>query len=155
MGCASSAIADVAGSNPKQDGPYAAAAAARPGPALGKRSTVEVTRSGRDILSTKQRGEIRDHYVFHHVLGKGNFGVVHMIVDKASGEKFACKSISKRKLVAKDDIEDVRREVQILMHLGGHPNVVQIYGVYEDQARACMHAASCPLPTPLLHLGQE
>jgi serine/threonine protein kinase len=36
----------------------------------------------------------------------------------------ACKAIAKRKLQNKDDIEDVRREVSILHHLNGHPNIV-------------------------------
>jgi calcium-dependent protein kinase len=60
------------------------------------------------------------------VLGKGNFGVVHLVYDKKTGESLACKSISKRKLATPDDIEDVRREVQILLHLSGHKNVVQL-----------------------------
>lgn len=132
MGCASSHETDTPDSkDSKQAGPYAAATAKA---AVGKRSASEVTKSARDILSTKQGGDIREHYTFDRVLGKGNFGIVHLVMDKSSGEAFACKSISKRKLVAKDDIEDVRREVQILMHLSGHKNVVQIYGVYEDQS---------------------
>lgn len=32
-----------------------------------------------------------------------------------------------------EDIEDVRREVEILHHLGGHPNITQLRGAYEDQ----------------------
>lgn len=58
---------------------------------------------------------VRDYYTFDKALGKGNFGVVHLVFDKKTGQQYACKSISKRKLVTADDIEDVRREVQILM----------------------------------------
>jgi len=32
-----------------------------------------------------------------------------------------------------EDIEDVRREVEILHHLGGHPNITQLRGAFEDQ----------------------
>ncbi|GJS62085.1 calcium-dependent protein kinase 26-like protein [Tanacetum coccineum] len=46
--------------------------------------------------------------------------------------QFACKSIAKRKLVTDDDVEDVRKEVEIMHHLSGHPNVVSIKGAYED-----------------------
>ncbi|GJZ16556.1 calcium-dependent protein kinase 26-like protein, partial [Tanacetum coccineum] len=46
--------------------------------------------------------------------------------------QFACKSIAKRKLVTDDDVEDVRKEVEIMYHLSGHPNVVSIKGAYED-----------------------
>jgi serine/threonine protein kinase len=43
-----------------------------------------------------------------------------------------CKSILKRKLVTDDDVEDVRREIQIMYHLAGHPSVISIKGAYED-----------------------
>jgi len=35
------------------------------------------------------------------------------VLDKKTGEKLACKSISKRKLTTADDIADVQREVQV------------------------------------------
>ncbi|GJZ00060.1 calcium-dependent protein kinase 26-like protein [Tanacetum coccineum] len=46
--------------------------------------------------------------------------------------QFACKLIAKRKLVTDDDVVDVRKEVEIVHHLSGHPNVVSIKGAYED-----------------------
>ncbi|GJX65205.1 fanconi anemia group J protein [Tanacetum coccineum] len=46
--------------------------------------------------------------------------------------QFACKLIAKRKLVTDDDVVDVRKEVEIMHHLSGHPNVVSIKGAYED-----------------------
>ena len=33
----------------------------------------------------------------------------------------------------KEDVEDVRREVQILHHLGGNPNITLLKGAYEDK----------------------
>jgi len=33
----------------------------------------------------------------------------------------------------KEDVEDVRREVQILHHLGGHPNITLLKGAFEDK----------------------
>ena len=32
-----------------------------------------------------------------------------------------------------EDVEDVRREVQIMHHLAGHPNVTLLKGAYEDR----------------------
>ncbi len=32
-----------------------------------------------------------------------------------------------------EDVEDVRREVQIMHHLEGHPNIVKIFGAFEDK----------------------
>lgn len=43
-----------------------------------------------------------------------------------------CVSIAKRKLLTEEDVEDVRREIQIMHHLAGHPNVISIKGAYED-----------------------
>ncbi|GKA35071.1 calcium-dependent protein kinase 26-like protein [Tanacetum coccineum] len=37
-----------------------------------------------------------------------------------------------RGIVTDDDVEDVRKEVEIMHHLSGHPNVVSIKGGYED-----------------------
>ena len=67
------------------------------------------------------------------VLGQGQFGTTRLVVDKKTGERLAMKSIGKRKLVTPEDVEDVRREVQIMHHLEGHPNVVALRGAYEDK----------------------
>ena len=40
--------------------------------------------------------------------------------------------ISKKKLRTAIDIEDVRREVEIMRHLPKHPNVVSLKDTYED-----------------------
>ena len=58
---------------------------------------------------------------------------MHLVIDKKTGDKYACKSISKRKLVTPEDVEDVRREIQIMTHLSGNKNVVQLVGTYEDK----------------------
>lgn len=51
--------------------------------------------------------------------------------------------ISKRKLSSAEEIEDVRREVQIMHHLAGHPNVVCLKNVYEDKANVCLAMEVC------------
>lgn len=48
------------------------------------------------------------------------------LTDKKTGEKLAVKVISKRKLTTPEEIDDVRREVQIMHHLAGHENVVHL-----------------------------
>ncbi|CAL5425448.1 unnamed protein product [Camellia sinensis] len=77
--------------------------------------------------------DIRQTYTIGKELGRGQFGVTHLCTNKATGEQFACKTIAKRKLVNKEDIEDVRREVQIMHHLAGQPNIVELKGAYEDK----------------------
>ncbi|KAJ4807317.1 hypothetical protein LUZ62_019883 [Rhynchospora pubera] len=77
--------------------------------------------------------DVRATYTLGKELGRGQFGVTHLCTHKVTGEKLACKTISKRKLSSNEDTEDVRREVQIMYHLTGQPNVVELKGVYEDK----------------------
>lgn len=77
--------------------------------------------------------DVRSTYNIGKELGRGQFGVTHLCTHKVTGEQFACKTIAKRKLVNKEDIEDVRREVQIMHHLTGQPNIVELKGAYEDK----------------------
>ncbi|KAM6596003.1 hypothetical protein CsatA_006527 [Cannabis sativa] len=77
--------------------------------------------------------DVRSTYNIGKELGRGQFGVTHLCTHKVSGEQFACKTIAKRKLVNKEDVEDVRREVQIMHHLTGQPNIVELKGAYEDK----------------------
>ncbi|XP_062083594.1 calcium-dependent protein kinase 17-like [Humulus lupulus] len=77
--------------------------------------------------------DVRSTYNVGKELGRGQFGVTHLCTHKVSGEQFACKTIAKRKLVNKEDVEDVRREVQIMHHLTGQPNIVELKGAYEDK----------------------
>ncbi|XP_022976248.1 calcium-dependent protein kinase 1-like [Cucurbita maxima] len=86
---------------------------------------------GEPILQTKT-GNFKEYYSLGKRLGQGQFGTTYMCVEKATGKEYACKSIAKRKLVNEDDVEDVRREIQIMHHLAGHPNVISIKGAYED-----------------------
>ncbi|KAM3293505.1 hypothetical protein ACQJBY_036829 [Aegilops geniculata] len=75
---------------------------------------------------------VRDHYRIGKKLGQGQFGTTYLCVAKEDGGEFACKSIPKRKLLCREDYEDVWREIQIMHHLSEHPNVVRIRGAYED-----------------------
>ncbi|GFQ06155.1 calcium-dependent protein kinase 4 [Phtheirospermum japonicum] len=75
---------------------------------------------------------IRDLYVLGHKLGQGQFGTTYLCTEISTGTEYACKSISKRKLISKEDVDDVRREIQIMHHLAGHKNIVTIKGAYED-----------------------
>ncbi|MCD7458687.1 hypothetical protein HAX54_038903 [Datura stramonium] len=77
--------------------------------------------------------DVRTTYNIGKELGRGQFGVTHLCTHKQTGDQFACKTIAKRKLANKEDVEDVRREVQIMHHLAGQPNIVELKGAYEDK----------------------
>lgn len=106
----------------------------KPVPAKAGQQQIKVAGVGRrNRVLDSDTQEVTELYTLGKVLGRGQFGTTRLATEKATGQTFACKSISKRKLLSKEDIEDVRREVQILHHLGGHPNITQLKGAYEDR----------------------
>ncbi|KAL1537332.1 Calcium-dependent protein kinase 15 [Salvia divinorum] len=77
--------------------------------------------------------DVKSKYSIGKELGRGQFGVTYACTDTATGRQYACKSILKRKLVSKSDREDMKREVHIMQHLSGQPNIVEFRGAYEDR----------------------
>lgn len=67
-------------------------------------------------------------------LGKGSLSEVFLVAEKPSGTRFAAKIIEKSKLISKNHIKGILREVTILRRLN-HPNVVKIVRVYEDNEK--------------------
>ncbi|XP_062186206.1 calcium-dependent protein kinase 12-like isoform X3 [Phragmites australis] len=101
------------------------------------------TRTGTGSLPRRPVGEIgpvlqrpmvgvRSLFHLERKLGSGQFGTTYLCTERATGLKYACKSVSKRKLVRRADVEDMRREITILQHLSGQPNVAEFKGAYED-----------------------
>ncbi|KAI8528958.1 hypothetical protein RHMOL_Rhmol12G0188700 [Rhododendron molle] len=84
------------------------------------------------VPSGHHRTRITDKYILGRELGRGEFGVTYLCTDRETREALACKSISKKKLRTAVDIEDVRREVQIMSCLPDHPNIVRLRATYED-----------------------
>uniref|UniRef100_A0A7N0T663 non-specific serine/threonine protein kinase n=1 Tax=Kalanchoe fedtschenkoi TaxID=63787 RepID=A0A7N0T663_KALFE len=83
------------------------------------------------VLQT-ETGNFKEYYTLGRKLGQGQFGTTFLCIEKTTGNEYACKTIAKRKLLTDEDVEDVRREIQIMHHLAGHPNVISIRGAYED-----------------------
>ncbi|KAL3828195.1 hypothetical protein ACJIZ3_016997 [Penstemon smallii] len=84
------------------------------------------------VLKDPTGNNINESYDLGRELGRGEFGVTYLCTDSETGDKFACKSISKKKLRTAVDIEDVRREVEIMKHMPKHPNIVSLKDTYED-----------------------
>ncbi|XP_006657762.1 calcium-dependent protein kinase 19 isoform X2 [Oryza brachyantha] len=87
-----------------------------------------------DTILGKPYEDVRSAYSLGKELGRGQFGVTYLCTEIATGKQYACKSISKRKLVSKADKEDIRREIQIMQHLSGQQNIVEFRGAYEDKS---------------------
>ncbi|XP_062163469.1 calcium-dependent protein kinase 29 isoform X3 [Alnus glutinosa] len=104
-------------------------------PTPSKSASSKATPSSKDTgdILGKRYVDINSIYVIEKELGRGQFGITYLCTEKATGRKYACKSIARRKLVNQKDIEDVRREILILQHLTGQPNIVEFKGAYEDK----------------------
>ncbi|BFG31616.1 hypothetical protein CerSpe_178900 [Prunus speciosa] len=85
------------------------------------------------ILEASQVADLKDRYILGDQLGWGQFGVIRACSDKFTGEVLACKSIAKDKLVTHDDARSIKLEIEILSRLSGHPNVVNLKAVYEEE----------------------
>ncbi|CAH2078317.1 unnamed protein product [Thlaspi arvense] len=77
--------------------------------------------------------DIRKLYTLGNELGRGQFGITYTCNEVSTGNTYACKSILKRKLARRQDRDDVKREIQIMQHLSGQQNIVEIRGAYEDR----------------------
>ncbi|KAL6986157.1 calcium,calmodulin-dependent protein kinase [Sarracenia purpurea var. burkii] len=85
------------------------------------------------ILDSAETSNFTDQYVLGEQLGWGQFGIIRECSDKLTGEILACKSIAKDRLVSLDDVNSVKLEIEIMTKLSGHPNVVDLKAVYEDE----------------------
>lgn len=107
------------------------------GPEQNNKPTARMKRlssAGLQVQSILERkaGNLKEFYSLGRKLGQGQFGTTFYCLEKATGKEFACKCIAKRKLTTREDVEDVRREIRIMHHMAGHPNVISIVGAYED-----------------------
>ena len=72
-----------------------------------------------------------DHYELGETLGYGSFSQVVKAVNRMNGQLAAVKIIRKEPLDAKSEIR-LRREIEILRY-AHHPNLLQLYDVFETQ----------------------
>lgn len=85
------------------------------------------------VIKDPTGDNIHEKYTFGKELGRGEFGITHQCFDNETGETYACKTISKSKLKTEIDVQDVRREVDIMRQLPEHPNIVSFKEAYEDK----------------------
>jgi serine/threonine protein kinase len=68
-------------------------------------------------------------YIISETIGKGTFSKVKLGMNKTTKEKVAIKIIEKANIKEKDDLERVKREIEILNNIK-HSNVIKIYTVF-------------------------
>ncbi|KAJ5780768.1 Carbon catabolite derepressing protein kinase Snf1 [Penicillium paradoxum] len=78
--------------------------------------------------STTRDMQRLDQYQTIKVLGEGSFGKVKLAIHQPSGRQVALKIISRRKLLSRDMVGRVEREIQYLQLLR-HPHIIKLYTV--------------------------
>jgi len=86
-----------------------------------------------DFIMGRVTPHITEHYDIKETLGEGQFGVVRKAVNKETGEVCACKTVTKRQVRYLEELEDIRREVNVMKHLADCPTAVRFREVYEDK----------------------
>lgn len=92
-------------------------------------------KSRRVQLELVSSGRLQDKYELHKkVLGRGSFAVVKLCKEIESGAIRACKMVSKysqeRPTQTTQSLND---EIQIFRRMGSHPNILEIFDVYETE----------------------
>jgi carbon catabolite-derepressing protein kinase len=84
--------------------------------------------------STTRDMQRLDQYQTVRVLGEGSFGKVKLAIHQPSGRQVAMKIISRRKLLSRDMVGRVEREIQYLQLLR-HPHIIKLYGPRDFKCR--------------------
>ena len=70
-------------------------------------------------------------YLIKETIGKGTFSKVKLGINKITGEKVAIKILDKSKIVEKEDLDRIVREMSILTKMD-HENVIKVFQIFED-----------------------
>lgn len=86
------------------------------------------------VVSIEPEDEFRNCFEVQEEIGKGRFGIVYKVVERATSQKLAAKFIKCR--TAKDR-QKVQDEIDI-MNLLRHPKLLQLIGAFENQKEIIM-----------------
>ncbi|GAB4833234.1 hypothetical protein Ancab_031481 [Ancistrocladus abbreviatus] len=92
------------------------------------------------------RGTIRSQTVRIHGC-RGRFSVVFRCFSPTANDFFAVKSIDKRLLLDSTDRECLDKEPKFLQILSPHPNILQIYDLYESETHLLIVTELCESST--------
>ena len=86
--------------------------------------------------------ELLSDYIIKETIGKGTFSIVKLGINKKTNEKVAIKILKKNKIIHKEDVERIEREISILKKLS-HINVIRIYKINEDEDKYYIFMEYC------------
>ncbi|GET01953.1 aurora kinase A [Rhizophagus clarus] len=117
----------------------------------------ECDKENRAYLLTKQPDfrilSMKDFKVGHEI-GKGKYGRVHLATNKSSGYIVALKILLKHELKHDKLLQQLEREVEIQGNLN-HPNILKLYGYFQDEKRVVMILEWAPLGTLYAQLKRQ
>ncbi|CAK7341111.1 unnamed protein product [Dovyalis caffra] len=76
---------------------------------------------------------LKNNYQLCEEIGRGRFGTISRCFSPIKNDFFACKSIDKNLLNDATDRECLQNEAKIMSLLSPHPNIVQIFDVYDTE----------------------
>ena len=79
---------------------------------------------------------IKETFKILDTIGKGTFATVKRVRHRTTGENYAVKVLSKKKMTAEDEIQ-MHTEIEILKQVD-HPNIVKLIDVFEDDKHLCL-----------------
>lgn len=89
----------------------------------GDREETALRADGRDVWSHMDR--VRE-------IGRGTYGVVYLARRREDGKKVAVKELPRTRV---NDVRALHAEITIMKSIRGHPNVLRMYGFYENHVR--------------------
>ena len=82
-------------------------------------------------LRQKRTQTILSDYETKETIGKGTFSTVKLGIKKSTRERVAIKILEKSKIINKDDLQRVKREINILKNFS-HKNIIKIHEILQD-----------------------
>ena len=93
------------------------------------------------VFPELDNGKVEDHFKNEKFLGCGFSSTVYQCSDKVTNLPYASKVISKKE--KNFNVDDVRRETEIMLKLSDQPNVVSLRGFFEDSEYAFLIMDLC------------
>lgn len=103
--------------------------------------------------STKQH-KLKQRFTVIRKLGKGTYGKVQLAINKQTGQEVAIKTIKKTKIENEQDLQRVRREIQIMSSIE-HPHIIHIYEVFENKDKIVLVMQYAPGGELYEHVSQS
>ena len=85
-------------------------------------------------FKSKKPQTILSEYEMKKTIGKGTFSIVKLGIKKSTKEKVAIKILEKSKIISKDDLIRIKREISILKNFN-HKNIIKIYDIFQDNEK--------------------